>query len=74
MKHKQSSSIRKTFGLTVRLLRYQAELSQEQLAERAQMHPTYVSSIERGQRSPGLEKIINLAKGLGVSPKDLMPD
>jgi len=70
----KKQSIKKTFGLTVRMLRYQAELSQEQLAERANLHPTYISSVERGQRSVGLEKIVNIARALGVSPKDLMPD
>ncbi len=69
----RKTSIKKTFGLTVRMLRYQAEMSQEQLAEKAQLHPTYVSSVERGQRSVGLEKIIQIARALGVSPKDLMP-
>lgn len=69
-----TKSIKKTFGLTVRMLRYQAELSQEQLAERAHLHPTYISSVERGQRSVGLEKIVHIARALGVSPKDLMPD
>lgn len=71
---KNKTSIKKTFGLTVRMLRYQAELSQEELAELANVHPVYISSVERGQRSVGLEKIIALARGLGVSPKDLMPD
>lgn len=67
-------SIKKTFGLTVRILRCHADLSQEQLAERAHLHPTYISSIERGERSVGLEKIVAIARALGVSPKDLMPD
>ncbi len=71
---KNISSIKKTFGLTVRMLRYQAELSQEELAERANLHPTYISSLERGERNVGLEKIIYIARALGVSPKTLMPD
>jgi transcriptional regulator with XRE-family HTH domain len=70
---KNKHSIKKTFGLTVRMLRYQADMSQEQLAEKAHLHPTYISSVERGKRSVGLEKIISIARALGVSPKDLMP-
>lgn len=70
----RKSDIKKAFGLTVRMFRYKAELSQEKLAELANVHPTYISSVERGERSIGLEKIIALAKGLSVSPKDLMPD
>lgn len=72
-KKQSTTSIKKTFGLTVKMLRYRAEMSQEQLAEKAHLHPTYISSLERGQRSVGLEKIINIARALGVSPKDLMP-
>lgn len=70
----KKTSIKKTFGLTVRMLRYQAEMSQEELAEKAHLHPTYISSVERGQRSVGLEKIVYIARALEVSPKDLMPD
>lgn len=73
IKKQNTMSIKKTFGLTVRMLRYEAEMSQEQLAELAQLHPTYISSVERGQRSVGLEKIVSIARALGVSPKDLMP-
>lgn len=65
---------KKAFGWTVRMLRFKANMSQEELAERANIHPTYISSIEQGKRSVGLEKIIAIAQGLGVSPKDLMPD
>jgi len=74
MNKKQETAIKKTFGLNIRLLRYQADLSQEQLAERANIHPTYLSSIEKGERSIGLIKIMKLAKALGVSPRDLMPE
>jgi transcriptional regulator with XRE-family HTH domain len=42
-------------------------LSQEELAERAELHRTYVSDIERGARNPSLRSIDRLAKALKVS-------
>jgi transcriptional regulator with XRE-family HTH domain len=54
--------------------RYEIEMTQEELAEKAELHPTYLGSVERGERNIALENIIAIAKGLGCSPKDLMPD
>jgi len=42
-------------------------LSQEELAERADLHPTYISSIERGVRNVSLENISKLALALEIS-------
>ena len=65
---------RKAFGLKVRMRRFEMGITQEKLAEQADLHPTYVGSVERGERNIALENIIAIAKGLGCSPKDLMPD
>lgn len=65
---------RKAFGLKVRMRRYEVGLTQEELAEKADLHPTYVGSVERGERNIALENIIALAKALECSSKDLMPD
>jgi transcriptional regulator with XRE-family HTH domain len=62
---------RRTFGLRVRTLRQAAGLSQESLAERAGLHRTYVSSLERGQRNVGLDNILKLAAALEVPPRRL---
>jgi transcriptional regulator with XRE-family HTH domain len=56
----------------VRTIRQQAGLSQEELAHRAELHRTYISSIERGERNVSLENIFAIAEALGVSPGDLM--
>jgi transcriptional regulator with XRE-family HTH domain len=48
-------------------------MSQEELAERADLHFTYVSSTERGERNISLANIAKLAKALNVSMKELMP-
>ena len=62
---------RAAFGRRVRDLRQARGLSQEKLAELADLHRTYVSSLERGQRNVSLENIHSLARGLGVRPQDL---
>lgn len=59
------------FGLTIRYLRLKQELTQEELANRAQLHRTYLTDIERGTRNPSIEVIEKLAKGLSVSLTDL---
>ena len=72
--NRKRTSIRLTFGHIVRRRRHELDLSQEQLAERAGLHPNYVGSVERGERNIALENIIALAKALECSPKDLMPE
>ena len=59
--------IRKRFGAKLRSLREQHGWSQEEFADRAGMHRTYVSSIERGIRNPTLSVLERLAKALGIS-------
>ena len=63
--------LRAAFGRRIRELRHAQELSQEALAERARLHWTYVSAVERGLRTPGLDVIGRLATALAVSPSEL---
>jgi transcriptional regulator with XRE-family HTH domain len=65
---------RAEFGRRVRELRQARRISQERLAEIADLHRTYVSSLERGQRNVSLDNIHALARALGVSPRDLFPE
>lgn len=60
------------FGHNVRTIRQQAGLSQEELAHRAELHRTYISSIERAERNVSLENIFAIANALGVTPAELM--
>jgi len=60
------------FGLRLRQLRLQRGLSQEALAELADLDRTYVSSCERGRRNISLENIHRLAKALDVGPEALL--
>jgi transcriptional regulator with XRE-family HTH domain len=72
--NRKKSPERKAFGLKVRMRRFEMEMTQEELAEKADLHPTYLGSVERGERNIALENIITIAKALGCSPKDLMPE
>jgi transcriptional regulator with XRE-family HTH domain len=68
------SSIQSRFGEHLRKVRAARHISQEELAHRAGLHRTYVSSVERGERNVTLETIEKLAKALNVSMAKLMPD
>ncbi len=62
------------FGLRLRGLREKAGLSQEELADRAQVHRTYLSGIERGRRNPSLINLLRIARALNLSISALFDD
>lgn len=62
----------KTFGDTVRTLRKNLSLTQEQLAEACDRHPVYISKLERGTKNPTLDSIIRIAAALQVQPGNLL--
>lgn len=59
-------------GEAVRSARTDAKLSQEQLAELAGVHRTYVGAVERGERNISVGSMYALADALGVSPKSFL--
>jgi len=60
------------FGRTLKKLRVAKGLSQEELAFRAKLHRTYVSQLERGEKSPSLKTIDRLARALDLKPSALL--
>ncbi|HXI71896.1 MAG TPA: helix-turn-helix transcriptional regulator [Verrucomicrobiae bacterium] len=68
------SSISKQFGNAVRSRRMAVGMSQEKLAERAGLHPTYVSMIERGVRNATLDVAARIAKALKVELPKLIEE
>lgn len=54
-------------GRRVRELRRQLQISQEELAARADLHRNYVGSVERGERDIGISAVGQLAHALGVT-------
>lgn len=69
----RKTPIQESFGKILRIRRLELKLSQEDLADKANLHFTYVSSTERGERNISLNNIEKLADALGCSMKDLMP-
>lgn len=60
------------FGNRVRELRQERKLSQEKLAELADLHRTYIGMIERGEKNITLVNIDKIAKALNVNKKELI--
>jgi transcriptional regulator with XRE-family HTH domain len=60
------------FAANVQRLRSKKKLSQKALADKIGISVSYVSMLERGQRSPPLETIEKMAKALGVTPANLL--
>ena len=67
----EKENIRIQFGQKVQRLRNEKGLSQEQLAEIAHVHRTYIGMIERAEKNITLLNIEKIAKALKVNIKDL---
>lgn len=65
------SSLRIRFGKKLRQLRRQKDLTQEQLAERADISVEFLSLMERGINSPSFKSLEKLSDALGVPVKEL---
>jgi transcriptional regulator with XRE-family HTH domain len=64
--------IRERFGLAVKAGREALGLTQEELAERAGIHRTYLSDVERGSRNVSLLNIERLASALELKASELL--
>lgn len=62
------------FGNRVREERIKLHLSQEKLAEKANVHRTYIGMIERAEKNITLENIEKISKALGVPIRSLFKD
>lgn len=71
--NRKKTPAREAFGKRLKSKRLELGLTQEELAERAHLHHTYVGSVERGERNIAFVNILTLAQGLNISPKELMP-
>jgi len=69
---RDSSKLSRRLGERVRILRKRKDWSLEELAERAKMHVTYLSSVERGYRNPTLNVLAAVALALEVSLSSLL--
>ena len=64
--------IRATFASNLRRLRTEKGYSQEELAHRADLDRTYISSLERQVYGASIDVVERLAKVLGVRPSELL--
>jgi transcriptional regulator with XRE-family HTH domain len=71
MTKRQRPDIRERFGFAVKVRREELGLTQEDLADKAGIHRTYLSDIERGARNPSLVSIERVAAGLELALSDL---
>ena len=62
------------FGRRVRAERERLGTSQEELADRAGLHRTYLGGVERGERNVGLLNLIRIARALEIDPSVLVKD
>jgi transcriptional regulator with XRE-family HTH domain len=65
---------RKILGDNIRTYRLKAGLSQEKLAERADLHHNYVGDIERGEENVSVDALMRIAMALKVQLSDLVRD
>ncbi|MDM8085148.1 helix-turn-helix transcriptional regulator [Cellulomonas cellasea] len=64
---------RQSFGASLRLIRANAGLTQEELAHAAGLDRTYIGSVENGRRNISLKAMWQLADALAVSPRAFFP-
>jgi transcriptional regulator with XRE-family HTH domain len=68
------SDARRVFASRLRQIRHVQGLSQEELADRAGLHRTYVGSVERGERNISIDNIECLAKALEIDIIELLTE
>ena len=64
----------KILGNTIKKYRDRAGMTQEKLAEKADLHPVYIGKIERGEQWISLHALLRVAKALGIRVRDLVND
>jgi ribosome-binding protein aMBF1 (putative translation factor) len=68
----QKCDVQQLFGNNMRRIRRAQCMTQEQVAEAAELHPNYISSVERGERNISIRNIERIAKALGVTMAELV--
>lgn len=68
----KAKSAKKSFAEVLREVRLERGFSQEELADRAGLHRTYISQVERGLKSPSLRSLEQIAQALGLPASALL--
>ena len=66
-----AKNVLQQIGTRIRTYRKLARLTQEQLAERADLSPHFLGFVERGQANPSLDSLVRIASALGVQLDEL---
>lgn len=69
-----TGDLQRVLGRNLREYRHAHGVSQEALAQRLQVHRTYMGGIERGERNPTLQSVERIAERLGVEPLSLLAE
>jgi transcriptional regulator with XRE-family HTH domain len=62
----------KQIGENVRRFRKKRGMTQEKLAERANLHPVYISQVERADRAITIDALLKITKALGIKLRDVV--
>lgn len=60
------------FGRVLRRMRKKSGVSQDDLGAKSGYHRTYIGQLERGEKSPSLRTLFNIAASLGVPPSRIV--
>jgi XRE family transcriptional regulator, regulator of sulfur utilization len=66
--------VRGRIGENIRVFRKASGMSQELLAEKADLHPVYISQVERGEKAVSVEALWKISKALRTSIAHLFQD
>lgn len=72
MNKEEERRILQTFAGNVKAYREALGISQEKLAEKADLHRTYIGSLERSEKTPSLITIVKISKALNVNVSQLI--
>lgn len=61
------------FGQNLKLARKNADLTQQQVAEKAKIHANYYARIERGEENPSYDTIEKIVKALKIKSSEVLP-
>lgn len=68
---KQNQKVRENLGRRISELRLEQGLTQEKLGKMVGLDRTYILSIEHGRRNVGLDNLVKIAAGLGITLPEL---
>lgn len=72
MKLLHFNNLEELLAFNIKYYRYKKNMSQEQLAELADLSPRYITDIERGIHSPTMKKLEKISYALEVEPYELL--